>query len=72
PMFWKKRDPQWEKGIKQLQGYKRVNGDANVPIMYVCADGFRLGSWLHGQKRIGKRLAPERLKALTECGVVLA
>jgi len=55
-----------------LQGYKRVNGDANVPIMYVCADGFRLGSWLHGQKRIGKRLAPERLKALTECGVVLA
>ena len=40
-MFWKKRDPAWEKGIRQLKSYKRVNGDANVPIMYVCADGFR-------------------------------
>ena len=31
-MFWKKRDPQWEKGIKQLKGYRKLHGDANVPI----------------------------------------
>ena len=59
------------KGINQLRSYKRVNGDANVPIMHVCSNGFRLGHWLHGQKRIGKRLPPDRLKALQDCGVEL-
>ena len=70
-MFWKKRDPQWEKGIKQLRGYRKLHGDANVPITYVSSKNFRLGSWLHGQKRIGKRLPPERIKELRECSVVI-
>lgn len=70
-MFWKKRDPQWEQGIKQLRAYRRLYGDANVPITYVTSGNFRLGSWLHGQKRIGKRLPPERIKALAECGVII-
>jgi hypothetical protein len=43
----------------------------SVPITYVSSNNFRLGSWLHGQKRIGKRLPPERIKELRECGVVI-
>ena len=70
-MFWKKRDPQWEHGVKRLRGYKRLYGDGNVPLTYVCKDGFRLGSWLHGQSRLGKRLPVEREQALRECGVSL-
>jgi hypothetical protein len=68
-MFWKKQDPQWEKGIKHLRNYRKVNGDAKVSVMYQCSDGFKLGNWLNGQKRIGNRLPPDRLKSLRECGV---
>jgi hypothetical protein len=40
-----------------------------VPLLYQCADGFNLGHWLNGQRRMGNKLKPARAKELRECGV---
>ena len=68
-MFFKKQDPQWERGITHLRAYRKINGDGNVPLLYQCNDGFNLGHWLNGQRRMGNRLKPARAKELRECGV---
>ena len=71
-MFMKKEDPQWDKGIAHLRGYRKMNGDAEIPLMYRTPNGFPLGHWLHGQKRLGRRLDPKRQEQLKSCGVVIS
>lgn len=39
----------WERKIKYMLEYKEKHGDFNVPINYVCEDGFRLGKWYASQ-----------------------
>lgn len=35
----------FERGLEHLEAYIAENGDALVPMEYVCADGFALGNW---------------------------
>jgi superfamily II DNA or RNA helicase len=45
------RAVRWEEGFRRLQEYVRKNGHACPPQLYADPDGFRLGSWVAGQRQ---------------------
>ena len=45
----------WEQGRRHLEEYYKEHGTSVVPMKYVCADGFSLGSWVVTQRNRHKR-----------------
>ncbi len=57
----------WDESFGQLTTYVQAEGDARVPKAYRTADGARLGTWVHTQRRNKDSLSAarrERLEAL--------
>ena len=45
------RAVRWEEGFRRLQEYVEKNGHACPPQLFADPDGFRLGSWVAGQRQ---------------------
>lgn len=65
-------------GIQHLIKYKQEHGDTLVPVIYICNDGFHLGTWVKnlrrrrtGNLKKGELLLTEQeISALNEIGMV--
>lgn len=51
-MIWDKLSYKWERGCQAAQQYYETFGNLEAPSGYICADGFRLGSWIAAQRQI--------------------
>lgn len=75
-MVWDVSDYLWLRYYNACVAYYRENGNLDVPLKYVSADGVRLGTWLnnvrstHNGKGNGSRLLPEQVKALDDLGML--
>lgn len=49
-------------GIEHLKQYISESGNCRPAALYVCSDGFRLGSWVHNARNKRERLPTERAK----------
>jgi hypothetical protein len=59
---WGRHQTRFDEGLSALRRYVDVHHDACVPQSYVTADGFALGTWVHGRRQEYKKglLADER------------
>lgn len=65
---WEARNDAWEERFRLLLEYCAANGNAAVPVEYIEANGFRLGTWTRTQRQRKLIHSPERrsrLAALT-------
>ena len=46
---------QWEEGLEQLALYAKRSGSARVPVGYVTAEAFNLGSWVATQRQAARK-----------------
>ena len=75
-MIWCHADYTFERNYLSAIEYRLQHGDLNVPVDYVCADGFRLGAWMSSlrDRRAGrnglKPLTQEQIDRLDEIGMV--
>ncbi|NDE76849.1 MAG: helicase, partial [Proteobacteria bacterium] len=61
---WDTKETQWEDGLARLQSYVAETGHCLVPTYYVTGDGYRLGSWVHNQRRTRVTMTAERKRRL--------
>ncbi|MEU8661795.1 DEAD/DEAH box helicase [Actinoplanes philippinensis] len=63
---WGRHQAWFEEGLAALRGYIEVHHDSCVPQSYVTAEGFALGTWVHGRRQDYRKgsLAAERTTAL--------
>jgi superfamily II DNA or RNA helicase len=63
---WDTIDTAWDNALRHLRDYVGLEGDAGVPVKYICADGYPLGTWASTQRRRRKtgKLAAERITQL--------
>ncbi len=61
----------WENGFEHAKAYFVKNGNLDVPTMFVCEDGFKLGAWIanHREKN-GTRITDERRERLDSIGMI--
>lgn len=71
-MIWDdKFSRNWENGFEHAKAYFVQNGNLNVPIMFVCEDGFKLGAWIANHRdKSGVRITEERRKKLDSIGMI--
>ncbi len=75
-MVWDVSDYLWLQYYSACVAYYRENGDLDVPLKHVTADGIRLGIWMnnvrsnYNGKGNGSRLLPEQIKALDDLGML--
>ncbi len=71
-MLWDdKYTRSWEKGFEHAREYFVQNGNLNVPTMFVCNDGFKLGAWIaNHREKSGIRITKERRKKLDSIGMI--
>ncbi|MDE6746604.1 MAG: helicase associated domain-containing protein, partial [Oscillospiraceae bacterium] len=61
----------WEKGFEHAKAYFNKNGNLDVPTMFVCEDGFKLGIWVANHRDKGcTRITEERRKRLDSIGMI--
>lgn len=61
----------WENGFEHAKAYFVRNGNLDVPTMFVCGDGFKLGAWIVNQReKSGIRITDERRKKLDSIGMI--
>ena len=53
-------DSMWEEGFKHMEEFVRANGNAMVPAVHECADGFDLGRWAERQRTFRNSLDADR------------
>ena len=57
-------DAAWEEGFAHLKQYVEAHDDARVLGSFKTEDGYRLGQWIHVQRRNRVTLAAERVARL--------
>jgi superfamily II DNA or RNA helicase len=67
---WDQLCTQWEEGFRHLQAFVQEHGHCRVPQKHVTADGFRLGQWVHFQRRQPYSISAERKARLDTLGFV--
>ncbi len=61
----------WENGFEHAKAYSIQNGNLDVPTMFVCEDGFKLGAWIaNHREKSGTRITEERRKRLDSIGMI--
>lgn len=61
----------WENGFEHAKAYFVQNGNLDVPTMFVCEDGFKLGMWIASQReKSGTHMTDERHKKLDSIGMM--
>lgn len=73
-MVWESSDA-WEVGFAHAKEYVRQMGNLEVPNVYVCADGYRLGKWISNQRYAyggyaGKKLEQGKIRRLEAIGML--
>ncbi len=71
-MEWQPTDTKWAMGFSHLKQYAKTNGNTNISVDYITADGFCLGAWVSAQrskKALGK-LSREKTEQLEALGVI--
>jgi hypothetical protein len=65
---WDPFEADFQEGLEHLREYIASNGDALVPIEYVCDDGFTLGAWVVSRRKDRTKgvLREGRIAALDE------
>jgi len=61
---WNALDAQWQEGLALLRAYANRTGKARPPVDFVTAEGFRLGSWVDGQRQARRKLSADRVAEL--------
>ena len=54
----------WEEGFAQLTAYVQAEGHALVPGKHRTAEGYRLGSWVNGQRTTKDSMSADRRRRL--------
>ena len=54
----------WEKGFARFTAYMKANGSTRVPKGYCDEDGYQLGNWIAGQRRLKSKLSADRRERL--------
>lgn len=73
PNILDKYDKEWNDGYSHLLLYKSQHNNMEVPVNYVCTDGFKLGIWVHAQRlryidgTLARRF-PKRIQLLESVG----
>ena len=63
----------WENGFEHAKAYFVQNGNLDVPTMFVCEDGFKLGFWIaNHREKSGTRITDERRERLNSIGMIWA
>jgi len=57
---WDPHDQAWGEGFRRLLAYVTEFGDCRSLRSYICADGFRLGVWVHSQRAAESKMSPDR------------
>ena len=57
----------WDRAYQAASQYKKVNGDLDIPVAYITADGIALGRWIRRQKTA--KLNAERKAKLASIGM---
>ena len=61
----------WENGFEHAKAYFVQNGNLDVPTMFVCEDGFKLGEWIANQRdKSGTKVIEERRKKLDSISMI--
>ena len=61
----------WENGFEHARAYFVKNGNLDVPTMFVCEDGFKLGAWIANHRKKGEtRITDERRKRLDSISMI--
>ena len=61
----------WENGFEHAKAYFMQNGNLDVPTMFVCEDGFKLGAWIaNHREKSGTCITEERRKRLDSIGMI--
>ena len=71
-MIWNPTDARWKEGYEHAVQYSCAHGNLNIPLTFICDDGYMLGSWIANQRtrhRTGK-LAEDRIKLLESLGMI--
>ncbi|MCM1059363.1 MAG: Helicase associated domain protein [Eubacterium sp.] len=73
-MLWDdKYTRNWEIGFEHARAYFVKNGNLDVPTMFVCEDGFKLGAWIaNHREKSGTRITEERRERLNSIGMIWA
>lgn len=76
-MVWQSaQESGWENGFAHAKSYRDTFGHLDVPVRYVCSDGFQLGKWIcnqrsdHASKNKRRSLDAERFTRLDELGMI--
>ena len=75
-MIWDVSDTVWERNYAAAKEYYDQNGDLDVGVNYVTADGFKLGLWLCNLRNAYRgtnqayRLTQEQIGALNKIGMI--
>lgn len=71
-MIWDdKFSRNWENGFEHAKEYFVKHGNLDVPTMFVCEDGFKLGAWIaNHREKSGTRVTEERRKRLDSIGMI--
>jgi Helicase associated domain len=68
--IWNVHEDSWEEGFEHLTAYVKEHKHCRVPVQYRSSDGYRLGRWVHVQRRWQDRLSVERRSRLDALGFV--
>ena len=71
-MIWEDKFTRaWESGFEHAKAYFSKNGNLDVPTMFVCEDGFKLGAWISNHReKSGIRITEERRNRLDSIGMI--
>ena len=75
-MVWEeKAEWLWEEGYRHAEAYYQEQGNLDVVATFVCADGYRLGTWISNQRgkkkgRNGRNLTDEQITRLEQIGMI--
>ena len=67
--IWNVSDFQWEKGYQYLLNFFAENNHFNVPQKFETG-GFKLGTWVNGQRNRKEKLSAEKKSKLDALGFV--
>ena len=66
-MVWDVFDARWEMHYRQAKAYFEAHGHLDIPCSYRTEDGFLLGMWVVGQRKV--RLGDGKGKSLTQAQI---
>ena len=66
---WDPLAAQWEEGVGSLERYRQREGNCRVPQRH-REQGYRLGLWVHNQRKAQDTITPDRRQRLDALGFV--